>query len=315
MNVPTHLVVNSPPTNQGSVLGRVIADSIGLGQLLPLIWRVVVLGAALDELRADIERERAKKVTLSEEQISIDVELRRLNRDRAFSPWSDGKNEPLTEIPTDKLQTIEGTNWFQTMLTVQVGVRDASSCDQKDSYTKRSIVRIISARENLDKGNWTRKNGTPSNFSSASTHTKTRRFVPLPHREWTGRRRESFTSIFGSLADEPLPRTISAPLSQEEYAARHKNDESVTVSHLPNFCATCSMWVTKLHDHAQCFADNKHEVSSVVPACKSEMLRDERFYSWLLEREILTSGGKDATDPQVKKIDKILREKYRYRVR
>jgi len=57
MDVPTHLVVNSP--HKGSVLGRVVAGDSSL-EILLTIHREMVLAAALAETRAELASLRAK---------------------------------------------------------------------------------------------------------------------------------------------------------------------------------------------------------------------------------------------------------------
>jgi len=65
--------------------------------------------------------------------------------------------------------------------------------------------------------------------------------------------RPTFRDLFGKLLEstrkEAANLRLTAPRQRlEEYAARHKNGESVTVRHLPNWCSTCKQYMTWSHD-------------------------------------------------------------------
>jgi len=135
---------------------------------------------------------------------------------------------------------------------------------------------------------------------------------------------------------EEAPRLLAnKPLSLQEYAERHKDNDTVTVTRpLTNFCPTCAECVADSHDGPQGISceeyiakrDEKAQLRALKDAKKlaaycakdkarrerkfAPKQRSERFSSWLTDRAILSSRGNDT-----KKIDKILKEKYGYRVR
>jgi len=78
---------------------------------------------------------------------------------------------------------------------------------------------------------------------------------------WVDSSRETFLSLYGEpvlarlkrlrydvCTEEDRRPVVNRPLSLEEYAANHKNDESVTVPHLPYWCPTCKQYVARGHD-------------------------------------------------------------------
>ena len=211
----------------------------------------------------------------AEEQRAIDTELRRLNQDRGFLPFS-RKSDPFTEIPRRATK------------------RTKQEIDKLQYYRFVPLHRADVAKEWIAQVQY-----VP--------------FGPIEHQK-SGQPISIIDWLNHELSKEPLPRTVTGSLTNEEYAARHKNDESVTVPHLPNFCASCSMWVTPLHDHAKCATSRKWEIRTVPRVCKSETDRGEKFYSWLLDLAILESRG-DVTEEKRKKIEKHLKDKYGYRVR
>jgi hypothetical protein len=134
-------------------------------------------------------------------------------------------------------------------------------------------------------------------------------------------RRETFLSLFGELLSSTRKVEENRLLthrrneaSLENYAERHKNDESVTLPHLPNFCPHCSMWVTALHDPANCNAKIPKERAAEGAKEKAKRSKERKlfaaqvdktmalYFSAIRERDIISSRG-TVTQPQVDRID------------
>lgn len=214
----THLVVNSPPPDQGSVLGRIVAES-RLGQLLRLIsLQIIALKRSHVEIAAlrshreklfsfkvgnDIERSSGKSAlelcweTLQRVQyLNRRIALHQGARERiehsgkfhyflirvagiaggpvaaskAMDPRYDRRVRDYkaeAACPNYLVETIKLTkeeeelcdraenrtlvktsevNWFQDVVTVEVGT---SAKDSQDNVIKKKILRVVPLRENL----------------------------------------------------------------------------------------------------------------------------------------------------------------------